>query len=255
MFEDEVEVTTKHGIMPSFVACADRDAPVPPVILFMDAPGIREELRNHARRIAREGYYCILPDQYYRLGTLRFDLARRDLAMSSVIGPARASVTDDMVRDDTGGLLSYLDAQDRVRSGPVGMVGHCAGGRHVITAARGFPMRIAGAGVLYPVGVVEEGDESPHRNLAGISAELYVGYGANDSASPPEKRAALRDELERAGIIHEVEVFEDAGHGFQFAERTDGSYSPSAQGSYSPAAAETSWSKLFALWRRRLIEV
>jgi carboxymethylenebutenolidase len=246
MFEDEVEVTTKHGRMPSFVASADREAPVPSVILFMDAPGIREELRNHARRIAREGYFCILPDQYYRLGTLRFDLNRRDSAMSSVITPARLSLTDAMIRDDTGGLLSYLDAQDRVRPGPVGMVGHCAGGRHVLTAARAFPMRIAAVGSLYPVDIVEERDESPHRNLAGISAELYVGFGAHDAASPPEKIAAFRGELERARLTHEVEVFDDAGHGFQFAERYDDSY--------SAPAAEASWSKLFALWRRRLLD-
>ncbi len=246
MFEDEVEVTTKHGRMSSFVACADRESPVPPVILFMDAPGIREELRNHARRIAREGYYCILPDQYYRLGTLRFDLNRRDSAMSSVITPARLSLTDAMIRDDTGGLLSFIDAQDRVRPGPVGMVGHCAGGRHVLTAARAFPMRIAAVGSLYPVDIVGDGKESPHRNLAGIGAEVYIGFGVHDPASPPEKIAAVRGELEAAGLTHEVEVFKDAGHGFQFAERYDDSY--------SPAAAEASWSKLFALWRRRLVE-
>ena len=48
----------------------------------MDAPGIREELRNMARRIARHGYFCLLPDMYYRLGHLRFDVHRRDDAMA-----------------------------------------------------------------------------------------------------------------------------------------------------------------------------
>ena len=43
----------------------------------MDAPGIREELRNLARRIAKRGYFCLLPDMYYRIGTLRFDFVRR----------------------------------------------------------------------------------------------------------------------------------------------------------------------------------
>ncbi|HZU88444.1 MAG TPA: dienelactone hydrolase family protein, partial [Stellaceae bacterium] len=28
------------------------------------APGIREELRNMARRIAEHGYFCLLPDMY-----------------------------------------------------------------------------------------------------------------------------------------------------------------------------------------------
>jgi hypothetical protein len=107
-------------------------------------------------------------------------------------------------------------------------------------------MRIAAVGALYPVDIVEDGGDSPHRNPAGIGAELYVGFGAHDGASPPEKSAAFRSELDRAKLTHEVEVFEDAGHGFQFAERYDDSY--------SPAAAEASWSKLFALWRRRLVK-
>ena len=73
MFEQHVEVTTKHGKMPCFVACPDGAGPFPPIIFYMDAPGTREELRNMARRIARHGYFCILPDMYYRLGTVRFD--------------------------------------------------------------------------------------------------------------------------------------------------------------------------------------
>ena len=48
----------------------------PGIIFYMDAPGIREELRNMARRIARHGYFCLLPDMYYRLGPLRFDVPR-----------------------------------------------------------------------------------------------------------------------------------------------------------------------------------
>ena len=71
-------VTTKHGRMPCFVACPDGAGPFPPIIFYMDAPGTREELRNMARRIARHGYFCILPDMYYRLGTVRFDIPRRD---------------------------------------------------------------------------------------------------------------------------------------------------------------------------------
>jgi len=30
----------------------------------MDARGVREEMRNMARRIAKQGYFCLLPDLY-----------------------------------------------------------------------------------------------------------------------------------------------------------------------------------------------
>jgi carboxymethylenebutenolidase len=69
MYEKEVIVTTKYGQCPSFVACPEGPGPFPGVIFYMDAPGIREELRNMTRRIARQGYFAILPDMYYRLGT------------------------------------------------------------------------------------------------------------------------------------------------------------------------------------------
>ena len=68
--------------------------PFPPIIFYMDAPGIREELRNMARRIARHGYFCILPDMYYRLGTVRFDIPRRDDGMSGVIRASMNSLNN-----------------------------------------------------------------------------------------------------------------------------------------------------------------
>ena len=83
MIERDVIVTTKHGRMPTFLAAPDGSEQYPGIIFYMDAPGIREELRNMARRIARHGYFCILPDMYYRLGTVLFDLPRRTDAMSA----------------------------------------------------------------------------------------------------------------------------------------------------------------------------
>jgi carboxymethylenebutenolidase len=70
MYEKEVVVTTKYGQMPSFVACPDgpgQASQYPAIIFYMDAPGIREELRNMTRRIAKQGYFAVLPDMYYRL--------------------------------------------------------------------------------------------------------------------------------------------------------------------------------------------
>ena len=42
--------------------------PYPPVLFLMDAPGIREELYEMARRLATVGYYVLLPNLYYRAG-------------------------------------------------------------------------------------------------------------------------------------------------------------------------------------------
>jgi carboxymethylenebutenolidase len=36
----------------------------------MDAPAIREELRDMARRLGTSGYYVMLPNLYYRAGVM-----------------------------------------------------------------------------------------------------------------------------------------------------------------------------------------
>src|SRR5438128_2164715 len=126
MIEKDVVVTTKNGNMPAFAACPEHGPGAHPgVIVYMDAPGTREELRNVARRIAKHGYFCLLPDMYYRLGTLRFDIPRRDDTMSAVIRAAYTNLSNAAVADDTAGMLAFLDGQDKVRAGAVGCVGYC----------------------------------------------------------------------------------------------------------------------------------
>ena len=103
MIESDVIVTTKHGRMPTFMAAPDGPEQYPGIIFYMDAPGIREELRNMARRIAKHGYVCLLPDMYYRLGTVRFDIPRRDDGMSGVIRASMNSLTIPLRQRRHGG--------------------------------------------------------------------------------------------------------------------------------------------------------
>ena len=57
MIERQIDISTQDGAAPEqgmgvFIARPDRGGPFPVVILYMDAPGIREELRDMARRMA-----------------------------------------------------------------------------------------------------------------------------------------------------------------------------------------------------------
>ena len=70
MIEKEVVVTTQYGKMPTFAACPDGPGEYPGIVFYMDAPGIREELRNMARRIAKHGYFCYCPT--CTIGWVRF---------------------------------------------------------------------------------------------------------------------------------------------------------------------------------------
>src|SRR5208282_1848100 len=68
MIEQTIDIPTKDGAMETFITHPERGGPYPPVLLMMDAPGIREELRMMARRLATVGYYVLLPNLYYRAG-------------------------------------------------------------------------------------------------------------------------------------------------------------------------------------------
>jgi carboxymethylenebutenolidase len=241
MIESDVMIPTKYGSLPAFTACPSEPGTYPAVILFMDAPGIREELRNMARRIAKHGYYCLLPDLYYRLGTLRFDVPRRNEAMSVLIRGAMASLTNSAVFDDTAGMLSFLDGQDKVSPGPVGAIGHCMSGPFVVTAAARLG-RMAAVASLYGVNMVTDQPDSPHLLASQIKGEVYAAFAEVDPAVPPEVVPEFRRALQDAGVVNNVEVVPDTHHGFCFAARND----------YHAAAAEAVWEDIMEMFERTL---
>lgn len=241
MIESDVLVTTKYGRQPAFAAHPQSGGPFPGIILYMDAPGFREELKDHARRIARHGYFCLLPDLYYRLGTIRFDVPRRNDAMSAVIRAAMSSLTLDGVADDTAGMLAFLESQEMVKPGAVGCVGHCMSGPFAMMAASRFPQMKAAAS-LYGVNMVTANPDSPHLAVRGVKGELYIAFAEVDPAVPENVVPELRTALDKAKAKYVMETVPGTHHGYCFAARND----------YNPAASEATWAKLFALWDRNL---
>lgn len=241
MIEQEVLVSTKYGRQAAFAACPSEPGQFPAIILYMDAPGFREELRVMGRRIAKHGYFCLVPDLYYRLGTLRFDIPRRNDAMSVVIRGAMKSLTNTSVAEDTAGMIAFLDAQDKVKAGPLGCVGHCMSGPFALIVAARFP-RMRAAASLYGVDMVTDQPDSPHRALDRIKGELYIGFAEIDPAVPANVPGELETALKAAGTKYLMETYQGAHHGFCFAGRPD----------YDPIAAEKSWTRVFDLWDRNL---
>ena len=116
MPEFHVDVETPDGVMECFAVHPEGEGPFPPVILYMDAPGIREELRDFCRRIAGEGYFALLPDMYWREGKMRFDLSKGQEELDRMFASMDA-INLGMIMRDTEGMLSYFD-QSPVVDGP-----------------------------------------------------------------------------------------------------------------------------------------
>ena len=242
MIEQHIDITSRNGVIPSFAVCPDGPGRFPSIIVYMDAPGIREELRNIARRIAKHGYFVLLPDMYYRLGTLRFDMSRRPDGRMPVIFGAMNSLTNQLVVDDTAAWLGWLDAQDKAAPGPVGCIGYCMSGKFVTTVAARFSNRIVSAASLYGVGIVTKEADSPHLLADKIKGAIYYGFAEHDQHVPPEVIPTLTDALKAARVRYTLEILPGSHHGYQFPERDI----------YDPHAAEASWDKIFTMWAEYL---
>ena len=245
MIEQTVDIPTADGAMPSFICHPERGAPHPPVLMLMDAPGIRAELRDMARRLATVGYYVVLPDLYYRAGGgTAFGPTVLDAgsAEHTRMRAIRTKMTIPPVMRDVTAMLAFLDQQDAAKPGPVGVHGYCMSGPYALAAAARFPGRVAAAASFYGTWLVSDAEESPHLTLGQGSAELYIGCAEHDDLAPLPMVAELRALFDRSGAAGELEVYPGVHHGFAFPQRW----------CFDAAAAERHWERLIALYRRRL---
>ena len=245
MIEQTVDIATKDGKTTTFIVHPERDGPHPIVLFFMDAPAIREELRDMARRIATAGYYVMLPNLYYRRGVLELaDLpplpeAEARARMFDLMG----SINIPMVMDDTDALLAFADRDPAASPGKAGAIGYCMSGQYAINAAARHPERIACAASLYGVQLVTDRPDSPHLAAQKAKAELYFACAEHDAYAPLEMVEALDASLKSAKVNAEVELYPGVHHGFAFPQRG---------AVYDKPAAERHWERLFALFGRNL---
>ncbi len=247
MREAEFKIETADGVMDTFVCHPDEGGPFPAVIMYMDAPGIREELRDMARRIGTTGYYVLLPNLYYRIGregNYGFDLSRirsDDSERENMFAVMR-TLSNAGVVADTEPLLDRISAEAKAAPGPVGCVGYCMSGQFVLSVAAAFGEAIAAVASYYGVGIITDADDSPHLSVRDITAEVYLAFASDDPYVPQPVLDALPEVMGAAGVNHRIEIYPDTEHGFAFPQRPV----------YRKHAAERHWERMFALFDRCL---
>src|SRR6478736_5497777 len=130
MIEQTVDIPTKDGATTTFIAHPERDGAHPVVLFFMDAPAIREELRDMARRIATVGYYVMLPNMYYRHGVMELaDLPPLPEAESRArMFEYMHSLNIPLVMDDADALMVFADRDPAASPGKIATLGYCMSG-------------------------------------------------------------------------------------------------------------------------------
>jgi carboxymethylenebutenolidase len=205
--------------METFICHPERNGPSPAVFLLMDAYGVREELKDMARRLGTVGYYVVLPNLYYRAGRDTIyapDVQEEGSAEHQGMRAVRTKMTIPPVMNDMGAMLAFAEQQEEVRRGAVGCRGYCMSGPYALAAAARYPERIAAAASFYGTWLVSEAEESPHLSLGKVKGEIYIACAEHAKLAPLPMVEELRTLFGRAGTAGEIELYPRVHHGFAF---------------------------------------
>ena len=243
-----LDVETADGLLDCYIFTPDpqsQSGPWPPVILYMDAFGIRPQLAEMAQRLASSGYYVVVPNLYYRAGVFApFD---PKLVLSE--GPERdrfkgmiQSINDTKVMRDTIAVLEMIDTQPSARPGQIGVVGYCMGGGFALSAAGTFPDRVAAAASFHGGSLATDKPDSAHRLADRMRARVYVGVAEIDASFSPEQQQRLDRALSDGGVDYSIETYKGAKHGFAVTGHLV----------YDRDSSERHWQRLLHLFNEKL---
>jgi carboxymethylenebutenolidase len=242
MIEKHLDIPTPDGAMNSFVVYPEQSKRLPVVLFYMDAPGKREELHDMARRLAKAGYYVVLPNLYYRRSRDYWLKERTEAGMAEMFEHMNALTIDMNVRD-TQALLRFVDGQPEADTTRIGAVGYCMSGPFVMAAAANFPDRFNSIASIHGANMVTNSPDSPHLMAPRIRCESYFACAEIDKWAPKKDIDKLESALVAAGTPHKIEWYPGAEHGFVF---------PLRKGIYHEASAERHWERLLDLFGRTL---
>jgi carboxymethylenebutenolidase len=254
MIEKQIDIATADGKMDAFVTHPEEGGPFPAVVVLMDIWGLREELYDVARRIATVGYFCVLPNFWYRRGRVRYEFRDENGRMRSLVVLPKAVqdeirdnarlVTDRMAMADIGSLLAFLDGEPAAGKGPKGTVGYCLGGRLSLAAAAEFPDRFRASASMHGTTLVSDAPDSPHRLVDRMRGEIYCGFAEKDQWAPPSTIETLAKLFEDSADVLRYRAIVHPGteHGYALPDRDI----------FHKASNNRDWEHIFAMFKRQL---
>ena len=229
-----IDIKTEAGVCPSYVFKPSGNGPWPAVLVFMDGVGIRPAMLDVGERLAKHGYFVLLPDLFYRAGpyepmnakTVFTDPEQRKVLTEKFF----AHVSPAGTMADTGSFLDWLGTQADVRKGGIGVTGYCMGGAMALRAAAAYPDAIAACAAYHPGRVATDAPDSPHLGVGKIKARVYVAGASDDPSFPEDMKTRFKAALTKAGVRHAMETY-PAKHGWVLSD-TPAYDEPSAERHY-----------------------
>ncbi len=196
------------------LALPDGEDQRPAVLLCHEGPGLDDNVKSMAIRLADLGFVAFALDYHGNGQPLELSEIRERL------GPLRDSA--ELTRALGLAGLQVLLAEPRVDASRVAAIGFCFGGTMALELARAGTDLAAVVGFHSGLGTTRPEDAS------AITAAVLVCIGADDPMIPPEQRAAFELEMRSGGVDWRMHLHGGAVHSFT---------NPNAGRFGSPAAA------------------
>jgi len=216
------------------------------VMVWPDVKGIRPAFRTMGRRLAESGYSVLVINPYYRThkGQIVPDGAQfSDPAVRKKLMPHARNLSPETCVTDGRAFVAWLDRQPFVDSArKIGVTGYCMTGSYTMRLAAAMPERIGAGASFHGGGLATDKEDSPHLLAPAMKAGFLIAIAENDDKRIPEEKSLLREAFDAAGVEAEIEVYEGTMHG----------WCPPDSAVYNEAQAERAWSRMLALFERRL---
>jgi carboxymethylenebutenolidase len=213
------------------------NGPFPVVLVAAEIFGLNHYTKDICRRLAKEGYYAIVPDLYSR----KVDLTT--ITSIAEIMPVVNSKFDTELVGDYDATVEFVRASFKGDLKRMAIAGFCRGGRTALVYTAANPRLKASVSWYGPVGgqstaftprtVMDRADE--------IKVPVLGLYGAKDAGVPVDQVEKFFAALKAAGTPAELVMYPDAGHGFHADFRPD---------NYRKADAEDGWKRMLEWFRK-----
>jgi len=193
--------------MSAYLSAPEGDGPFPALVVIHHAPGVDQFVREHADRLAAEGYVAAAPDLFHRITDEMVEQTGRS---------KRDQLSDPDIIADVNAAVDFLRSHSAVESGRLGITGFCMGGRVVWLASCTNPHFKAavpyyGGNIFVPWGA---GEVAPFELAEGISCPMLFHFGEADANPSQDDMRRLDDELTRLGKEHRFYSYPGADHAF-----------------------------------------
>jgi carboxymethylenebutenolidase len=233
----DVMIPVKDGQLRGYRAMPAAGGPFPVVLVAAEVFGLNPYIKDICRRLAKAGYYAVVPDLYTRKADLT-----KVTNMAEIMRIVNTKFDTELV-GDYDATVAFAAASGKADTNRMGVTGFCRGGRTTLVYAAANPKLKAAVAWYGPIG--GQANEFTPRTAMDRAGEIKVPvlglYGAKDAGIPVDQVEKFFAALKAAGTPGELVVYPEAGHGFNADFRPD---------NYRKADSEDGWNRMLAWFRK-----